>query len=185
MDQLLRGQMDKIYAVCRRMARNEADAMDAAQEALLAVARRIHKFEGRSSFSTWVYRVATNACLDELRRRGRRPEPGLPEHRPIVDPAPAFDERLADRDRLSAALAELPEEFKAPLVLRDVSGMDYAEIAATLDIPPGTVRSRIARARGRLADALSTTDYIESHESEISTPSPEPDDTFPSSQPSQ
>lgn len=157
LDELLRSQLDRVYAVCRRMSSSEADAMDAAQEALITIARRIDRFDGRSKFSTWVYRVTTNACLDEIRRRKRRPDPNLPEHHDEPDPEPAFSERLADRDRLAEALADLPDTFKAPLVLRDVEGLDYAEIAEVLDLAPGTVRSRIARGRKRLAERLTTT----------------------------
>jgi RNA polymerase sigma-70 factor (ECF subfamily) len=140
------------------MAGNDADAGDATQEALLAIVRGLDKFDGRARFSTWSYRVATNACLDELRRRGRRPTPGLPEHEtqdhaPQAG-APGVADTVADRLDLDAALAELPEEFRAPVVLRDQVGMDYAEIAETLGIPPGTVRSRIARGRARLAQTL-------------------------------
>ena len=78
LDALLRRHHDRIYALCRRMTGNDADALDATQEALIAVVRGVARFDGRAAFSTWVYRVATNACLDELRRRGRRPEPVAP-----------------------------------------------------------------------------------------------------------
>ena len=124
----------------------------------MSIVRGLPKFDGRAKFSTWAYRVATNACLDELRRRGRRPTPGLPEfetedHAP--EPTrPGLDETVSDRLVLDDALRELPEEFRAPVVLRDQLGMDYAEIASTLEIPPGTVRSRIARGRARLAQQL-------------------------------
>ena len=161
LDQLLRMHQDRIHAVCRRLAGNDADAMDATQEALIAIVKGLPRFDGRAKFSTWAYRVATNACLDELRRRGRRPEPGLPEfettaHTPVGgssprDPAETVSARL-DVDR---GLAELPEEFRTAVVLRDVAGLDYAEIADILGLAPGTVRSRIARGRGRLADAIS------------------------------
>ncbi len=149
---------DRIYAICRRLAGNDADAADATQEALLSIVKGLAKFDGRSRFSTWSYRVATNACLDELRRRGRRPTPGLPEFEteeqaPEPD-RPALDETVADRMVLDEALTALPEEFRAPIVLRDQIGMDYSEIATVLEIPPGTVRSRIARGRGRLAEQL-------------------------------
>lgn len=154
MDDLLRRHYDRIYAVCRRLAGNEADALDATQEALIKIARRIDRFDGRSAFSTWAYRVATNACLDELRRRSRRPTPGLPDHELAEVGSPAFDGGVAGRLDIEAALAELPAEFRAPVVLRDQLGMDYAEIAEVLSIPPGTVRSRIARGRRRLADLL-------------------------------
>lgn len=155
---LLNQHYDRVYAVCRRLAGNDADAADATQEALMAIVRGLPRFDGRAKFSTWSYRVATNACLDELRRRGRRPTPGLPDHEtealgPDHD-RPGVDDTVADRLVLDDALRALPEEFRAPVVLRDQLGMDYAEIAATLQIPPGTVRSRIARGRARLADHL-------------------------------
>jgi RNA polymerase sigma-70 factor (ECF subfamily) len=141
--------------VCRRLAGNEADALDAAQEALIALVRGLPGFDGRAAFSTWAYRVATNACLDELRRRGRRPDPGLPEVEEVPRGGPpGVDDDVADRLDIDAALQRLPEEFRAPVVLRDLAGLDYAEIAAVLDIPPGTVRSRIARGRAALARHL-------------------------------
>lgn len=152
----MRRQYDRIYAVCRRLTGNDADALDAAQEALLAVVRGLPRFDGRSAFSTWCYRVATNACLDELRRRRRRPEPGLPEYE--TEPAdhdPHVDDVIATKIDVDAALAELPPEFRTAVVLRDACGLDYAEIAEVLGIPPGTVRSRIARGRAGLARHLS------------------------------
>lgn len=137
------------------MTGNDADALDATQEALIAIVRGLPRFDGRAQFGTWAYRVATNATLDELRRRGRRPDPGLPEieHEPR-GAAPGLAERTADRLDLDAALAGLPPEFRAPVVLRDQLGLDYAEIGDVLGIPPGTVRSRIARGRAALAHAL-------------------------------
>lgn len=160
LDRLLRDQQSRIYAVCRRIAGNDADALDATQEAMIAVVRGLPRFDGRSRFSTWVYRVATNACLDELRRRRRRPVVGLPEHdgMPIEQPdtsTPDPGDAVADRLLVDAALADLPEDFRAAVVLRDLCQLDYAEIADVLGIPPGTVRSRIARGRGHLADQLS------------------------------
>ncbi len=137
------------------MAGNDADALDATQEALLAIVRGLPRFDGRARFSTWAYRVATNACIDELRRRTRRPVVGLPEVETDSHGAdPRLDDTVTDRLDLDAALAELPIEFRAAVVLRDVVGMDYAEIASVLDIPPGTVRSRIARGRAAVAARL-------------------------------
>lgn len=150
--------------MCRRLAGNEADALDATQEALISIARGIRHFDGRAALSTWIYRVATNACLDELRRRRRRPTPGLPEdldeaggnggRRASASTTSAGIEALPDRMAIDAALAELPDEFRAPVVLRDLCDLDYAEIAEVLGIPPGTVRSRIARGRAQLARLL-------------------------------
>lgn len=157
LDQLLRRHHDKIHALCRRLAGNDADGADATQEALIAIVRGLPRFGGRARFSTWAYRVATNAALDELRRRSRRPVPVLPAEPGLAaagtgsDPADA-----AVRVDIDAALAKLPEEFRVPVVLRDVAGCDYAEIGSILRIPPGTVRSRIARGRARLAEALRT-----------------------------
>ncbi len=153
MNTLLTRHYDRIYAVCRRLAGNDADAADACQEAVMAIVRGLPRFDGRSSFRTWSYRVATNACLDELRRRSRRPLSLVNDHeRP--DDAPSLDQQVADRVTLDELWLRIPEEFRAPVVLRDVLGMDYGEIAEVLSIPPGTVRSRIARGRRHLAGHL-------------------------------
>ncbi|MGI9595679.1 MAG: RNA polymerase sigma factor [Acidimicrobiales bacterium] len=152
-DELLRRHYDRLYAVCRRVAGNDADAADGCQEALMAIVRGLPKFDGRASFKTWSYRVATNACLDEIRRRNRRPIAVLDTPEPTSD-EPLIDERLANRITLDEAMAQISEDFRLPVVLRDVGGLDYAEIAATLDIPPGTVRSRIARGRRQLSEIL-------------------------------
>jgi len=153
---LLRSHHDRLYAVCRRLTGNDADAADATQETLLAVVRGLRNFDGRSRFTTWSYRIAVNASLDELRRRRRRPEPGLEEyeqepagHR-ATDASGTSDLRLD----VDAALRRLAPEFRAAVVLRDLCGLDYAEIAEVLDIPPGTVRSRIARGRANLVPLL-------------------------------
>ena len=155
LDTLLRRHLDLIHAVCSRLAGNPADAADATQEALIAIVRGLPRFDRRAAPRTWMYRVATNACLDELRRRGRRPRLGLDDamaERP--DPAPPVDRSVTDRLTLDDALARLPEEFRVAVVLRDVQGMDYAQIAEVLQIPIGTVRSRIARGRQALAADL-------------------------------
>lgn len=159
LDRLLRAQQPKIHAVCRRVTGNDADALDATQEALLAIVRGLPRFDGRSRFSTWAYRIATNASLDELRRRSRRPVVGLPEHdgttlEPVDDQGPELAQRVVDQDEVDTALATLALDFRVAVVLRDLCRLDYAEIAEVLDIPPGTVRSRIARGRAQLADAL-------------------------------
>ncbi len=119
----------------------------------MAVVRGLPRFDGRSSFKTWSYRVATNACLDEIRRRNRRPIAIMEMPEPSSDD-PLLDQQTADKITIDDAMKELSEEFRLPVVLRDVGGMDYAEIALTLDIPPGTVRSRIARGRKQLSQIL-------------------------------
>jgi RNA polymerase sigma-70 factor (ECF subfamily) len=174
---LLRRHEGRFYAGCRRLAGIDADALDATQEALIAVVRGLDRFDGRSAFSTWAHRVATNACLDELRRRSRRPMPGLDTEiaestGTIRDDAPSVASRTADRLDIDAALQTLPEEYRAAVVLRDQLGMDYAEISEVLEIPPGTVRSRIARGRAALARALH--DDLGNQEPTDQRPSTEP-----------
>jgi RNA polymerase sigma-70 factor, ECF subfamily len=166
LETLLRRHHDRLWALCRRLTGNHADAEDALQDALVAIARGINRYDGRAAFTTWSYRVTTNACLDELRRRRRRPIPEAletPGASPPPDgpggavsapPAPAAVEAVADRLDIDAALALLPHDFRAAVVLRDLCDLDYAEIARVLGVPPGTVRSRIARGRSQLADLL-------------------------------
>jgi RNA polymerase sigma-70 factor (ECF subfamily) len=157
LDRLLRRHYDRLYALCRRMTGNEPDALDAAQEALIAIAKGLPRFDGRSSFATWSYRVTANACLDELRRRQRRPIPAAEDGQRVDAGArsgPSLGDSVVDRLSLDDAIGALPVEFRAAVVLRDVIGLDYAEIAAVLEIPAGTVRSRIARGRAQLANTL-------------------------------
>jgi RNA polymerase sigma-70 factor (ECF subfamily) len=158
LDQLLRRNVDMIHAVCARITGNPADAADAAQEALIAIVRGLPRFNERSSVRTWIYRVATNACLDELRRRGRRPVATAAESFERADDEPGLDAGVADRLSIAEALTRIPEEFRVAVVLRDVQGMDYAQIADVLDVPLGTVRSRIARGRAALAALLGDPD---------------------------
>jgi RNA polymerase sigma-70 factor (ECF subfamily) len=155
LEALLRRHHDRVAALCTRLC-GPSDAPDATQEALLAVVRGLRRFDGHAAFTTWLYRVTTNACLDELRRRRRRPLPGLEDDRPLDGPGAGPDPAgpVAARVDVDAALAKLAPEFRAAVVLRDLCGLDYAEIADVLGIPPGTVRSRIARGRGQLADLL-------------------------------
>jgi RNA polymerase sigma-70 factor (ECF subfamily) len=170
LDTLLRRHQDRWWRLCRRLTGNDADACDALQEAMIAVARGIRRYDGRAAFTTWAYRVTTNACLDELRRRARRPLPGMAggfvagdggggdrdrgfDERPPVD-LRIDVESVVDRLDVDAALAQLPPDFRAAVVLRDLCDLDYAEIGRVLGVPAGTVKSRIARGRALLADRL-------------------------------
>ena len=162
LDSLLRDHYSMIRAICRRILLNDSDADDATQNAMIAIVRGYESFDGRSAFSTWVYRIATNAALDELRRRRRRPLSLFSNDGQQVDIADTHsdDRQLAFEasDYLAQGLAQIPEEFRVALVLRDVADLDYEEISHVLNIPIGTVRSRIARGRGRLADILGNSD---------------------------
>ncbi|MFV1991888.1 MAG: RNA polymerase sigma factor [Acidimicrobiales bacterium] len=151
---LLERHFDRIYAICRRITSQDADAMDATQESLMAIVRGLEKFDGRAKFTTWSYRVVTNACLDELRRKKRRPSIPLPDEEagqaPIAT-SPSPESMVTARLDIDDALARVPEEFRVPVILRDLCDLDYAEIAEVLEIKPGTVRSRISRGRAALA----------------------------------
>ena len=153
LETLLGRHYDRIYAICRRMAGNDADGADATQEALIAIVRGLPRFDRRARFTTWAHKVAVNACLDELRRRARRPEPTL-DHATALLVGPDTTAMVADRVDIDAALRAVPLEFRAAVVLRDLCGLDYAEIADVLSIPAGTVRSRIARGRAAVAAEL-------------------------------
>lgn len=153
LDALLRRHYDRLHGVCRRLAGNDADGADATQEALIAIVRGLKRFDGTSAFTTWAYRVAVNATLDELRRRARRPTVDIDDARGISAPG-SVDDTAATRADVDAALRQLPVEFRAAVVLRDLCALDYAEIAEVLNIPPGTVRSRIARGRASLLPLL-------------------------------
>lgn len=161
LDQLLRRHYERIHAVCRRVAGGTRDADDACQEALIKITRNLPRFDGRSSFATWAYRIATNASLDELRKRKRRPalhsvKDGEDDRESeIADPmAERRIQHVSDRLILDDALAGLPDDLKAAVVLRDVADLDYKEIAEALEIPVGTVKSRIARGRAAIAKSL-------------------------------
>ena len=159
LDALLRRHHPRLLALCRRLTGDPTDAEDACQEALIAVARGLARFDGRSAFTTWAYRVTTNTCLDELRRRRRRPVPGVDpvEEAATSRPGPAGGDPgdgVATRLDVDAALAAIAPDFRAAVVLRDLCQLSYEEIAAVLDVPPGTVRSRIARGRAALLPLL-------------------------------
>ncbi len=157
LETLLRRHLPQVSAICRRICLNQADAEDATQEALIAIAKGAPGFDGRSSLRTWVHRVTTNACLDELRRIRRRPVPTdqVSERAASDQTDPGAQvEGSAVRKELRAALESMPIEFRAAVVLRDVGDLEYAEIADILEVKVGTVKSRIARGRALLADIV-------------------------------
>ena len=160
LNDLLRRHHTRLHAVCLRILGRRADADDATQNALIAIVRGLTTFDGRSAFSTWAYRIATNAALDELRRRRRRAEPRLDLNEATgrsQEPDRQAERALLafeNRELVERALAGLPDDFRVAVVLRDVADLDYESIASILDVPIGTVRSRIARGRALLADVV-------------------------------
>jgi RNA polymerase sigma-70 factor (ECF subfamily) len=150
LEALLRSHYDLVYSVCRRVTGDDADAQDAAQEALIGIVRGLSRFDGRSRFSTWVYRAAVNASIDELRQRSRRARVGG-----LAGEETAWDaEQVAARLDVDAALKRLDPQVRAAVVLRDMCGLDYAEIASVLGIPVGTAKSRVSRGRAEAAAIL-------------------------------
>lgn len=141
----------RIYNLAYRMLGRAEDARDATQEAFLSCYRNLATFRGDSAFGTWLHRIAMNACYDLLRKHLPEPVPDEDLH-----PAPTADHAdaavaAADVER---ALARVPEEFRAVLVLHDLQGFRYEEIATIVDAPLGTVKSRLHRGRLALAAAL-------------------------------
>jgi RNA polymerase sigma-70 factor, ECF subfamily len=150
---LARRHQAALYRVAVQVIGDPAEAEDAVQEALLDAWRRIGLFRGESSFATWMYRIVTNRCLGQLRRR--RPVPVEVDDRV---PAPDFPERAAELDAglaaLGRALRGLPDDQRACWVLRELEGLGYTDIAAITGASEDAVRGRIHRARVRLAEVL-------------------------------
>ena len=155
---LVRRHQHRVYSVCLRVLGDPDAAADVTQDTFLTVLRKLDGFRGDAAFTTWLHRIAVNACYDELRRQRRRPmlhavaEDGA-DHEP-GPPAPDHaDEVVGTRD-VATALASIPEEFRMALVLADVQDMAYEQIAKVLDVPVGTVKSRVHRGRLAIAGAL-------------------------------
>ena len=144
-----------MYSVAYRLAGNDVDAQDLVQEALIRVRRGLERYEP-GSLEGWLARIVTNVFLDEMRRRKRRPADALPDDPDwVLPPTPAADMVSTELSgEIQAALASLPEEFRVPVVLCDVADQSYEQIASTLEIPVGTVRSRIHRGRRLLRGVL-------------------------------
>jgi RNA polymerase sigma-70 factor (ECF subfamily) len=160
-DRLLRLHYDAVHAVCHRMVLSRESADDAVQNALLAIVRGLPRFDGRSSLSTWIYRIATNAAIDEIRRGRRAPSTADPivltateAPHPDSDSTADLADHLDQSSAVAAALSKVPHDFRVTLVLRYVADLDYAEIAEVLGVAVGTVRSRLARGKEALAQHL-------------------------------
>lgn len=141
----------------RMMMPSAADrdaAEDVAQEAFLRAFRSLGQFRGQSTFKTWLYQIATNVARTQVARRRDRKEEQEPETRPDMPSGENVERRVIAHDQLRRALAELPDDWREAVILRDIEGLEYREIADVLGIPMGTVESRIFRGRQRLKAAL-------------------------------
>jgi RNA polymerase sigma-70 factor, ECF subfamily len=157
---------DSVYNTALRILGDEDQAADAAQEAFISAFKSISSFRG-GSFKAWLMRTVTNACYDELRRQKRRPttplEPDTDDGEEMDSPRWLADPSMtpaqkSEADELEHAiqhcLNNLPLEFKTVVVMADIQGMDYIEVAASVHVPLGTIKSRLARARLRLRECL-------------------------------
>lgn len=157
-DEVARGHSRYMYSVAYRLAGNHSDAEDVVQESLLRVKRGLVTYTP-GSLEGWLARIVTNVFLDETRRRKRRPQTALPDDPDrVIAGGPGADEALAMRslpDHIQSALAGLPEDYRVAVVLCDVAGLSYGEIAEQTGVPVGTVRSRVHRGRMRLREVLS------------------------------
>jgi len=145
----------KLFTMACAMVGNENDAWDLAQEGFLKAWRSIHRFQGRSSFYTWLYRITINVTTDSLRRQSRRGEVELDDAIPSFLPGPGVNyERAEIREQVYAALAQLTPEHRAVIVLKEVEDLQYHEIAEILNLSIGTVMSRLFYGRKKLQSIL-------------------------------
>jgi RNA polymerase sigma-70 factor (ECF subfamily) len=155
---------DRVFRTCYRMCHNHADAADLTQITFLKALEGLKTFESRANFYTWLFRIATNAVISERRRRQRHGvlpldeddagERGRATRSPREPDAADVVDRQEQSERVAAALAQVDEEFRAALVLKEIEELDYATIAEILSIPLGTVKSRIHRGRLMLRELL-------------------------------
>ena len=165
-NELVLAYQDQVYNLAYRIMGDPSSASDATQEAFISAYHHIEGFRGKypSSFKSWLMRIVSNACYDELRRRKRHPTTSIEDFDVDEEANPALvsetegPEAFTEREELARALEAgidtLPADQRVTLVLADVQGFSYQEIADTTDTPLGTVKSRLARARGKLRDFL-------------------------------
>ena len=152
---LMRRHEDRVFSVCLRIMGNRTAALDATQETFLTLYRKANQYRATAAVGTWLYRIAVNTCYDLLRKERRRPSEAMPTY---LDPAdPHAEDRYTSvelRPSVEAALATLTPDFRAVVILSDIEGMSLPEVAEALEVPVGTVKSRLFRARRQLAGVL-------------------------------
>lgn len=158
---IMRRYESRIFGLCLRLVGDRSEALDATQEAFISAFRRAHTFRGEAAFATWLYRIGINSCHDLLRRRARLPVPedaaGMTQHLSRRREA-AVEDAVTLRMDVRGALASLPDEYREAVVMHDLGGIPYEEIAHLTGVAIGTVKSRISRGRHRLASALEQRD---------------------------
>ncbi len=159
----------KVYSVALGMTKNPEDAMDITQDAFVKIHRYLNKFQGNASFYTWIYRIVINLCIDHIRREGRRANTDFDEKTRYSSEEMVGTEILAQRQdvspskmlsrkelatRIQDAVSELPEYHQAVIIMREIEGFSYTEMADTMNLSKGTVMSRLHHARQKLKKAL-------------------------------
>ncbi|MCQ2421234.1 MAG: sigma-70 family RNA polymerase sigma factor [Clostridia bacterium] len=176
-EKLLLEHEKNVYNLCYRMAGNPDDALDLSQEAFLKAWRALSTYQFDAAFSTWLYRLTTNVCLDFLRKRNRQAHSSLttedeneePREYSVPDPAPGPEEQAVSswqQEAVQAAMQQLPEDYRLVLQLRVVEDLPYEQIADVMGIPVGTVKSRLSRARLQLKKLLEAGNFFDSEASE-------------------
>lgn len=157
----------QVYSLAYRMFNNNEDAKDVSQEVFIKIYRNIGKYQGSSSFKTWVYTICYNTCIDELRKRKKVKLESMDKmiegeenefERQFVSDEPTPEEKLITKENMSAverAINKLNDEHKAIITLRDIKGLSYGEIVEITQLSQGTVKSRISRARKSLRELIS------------------------------
>jgi RNA polymerase sigma-70 factor (ECF subfamily) len=152
-DELVRRHEDAIFALALRLMGQRADALDAVQETFVTLFRRAHSYRGEAAFSTWLHRITINTCKDLIRKR-RRFTLDAGDQPEQADPGSDVASKVVAHVDLAAALAKLPEEQRIAVVMFDLGGIPYEEIARETSTNIGTVKSRISRGRRALAEAM-------------------------------
>lgn len=153
-----------IYNIAYHSLQNEEDARDVAQEVCIKIYKSLHKFNQDSSLKTWIHRITVNACIDEIRKQKRQKAYSLDEpietkestiKKEVAGKGPSLEEKVIQRETVAEiynALNQLKEEYRILIILRDIQGLSYEEIADITNNPLGTVKSRIARGRNKIKD---------------------------------
>jgi RNA polymerase sigma-70 factor (ECF subfamily) len=150
LEELIRRHQGRVYGLAYRILGNRADAADATQEVFILLLRKLRSFRQEAAFTTWLHRLTVNACYDLSRKRSRAPQPVEEVEVTQADPIAAAEARVA----LEAIMRDLSVEHRTALVLREIYGLSYDEIASATGVAVGTVKSRIARGRAALAERL-------------------------------
>jgi len=152
---LMRRHEDRMFVMALRMLGERADALDATQDAFIAAFKQAKSFRGEAAVGTWLYRIGINACKDLARKKNRWSAQDDVDEVVERDPArSSIDDQVTTRLHVQEALSRLPDEYRGPVVMHDLGGIPYEEIAAITGTAVGTVKSRISRGRRRLAELL-------------------------------